>query len=200
MAATRPIAVANSASAMPGATTARLVFLLAAMPEKECMMPQTVPNRPMNGAVEPTEARKTIQRSIRSISRPTVTVMARSTRSRTPPRAMSAPATRAERRHSPMAAPNTAATGCAGLAPSWSYSSSRLPPDQNRSSNASAWRLARRSEVTFSKMIAQTQMLASSSSTMTILTTMSACRNSVRIDRSPPGTAAAFAHQPSIHA
>ena len=33
------------------------------------MMPQTVPNRPTNGAVEPTEARKIIQRSIRSISR-----------------------------------------------------------------------------------------------------------------------------------
>ncbi len=147
MAATRPIAVANNASAMPGATTARLVFLLAAMAAKECMMPHTVPNRPTKGAVAPTEARKTIQRSIRSISRPTVTVMARSTRSRTPPRTMSAPATREERRHSPIAAPNTAAMGCTGLAPSWSYNSSRLPPDQNRSSNASACRLARRMEV-----------------------------------------------------
>ena len=153
-------------------------------------MPHTVPNSPTNGAVEPTEARKIIQRSIRSISRLTVTVIARSTRFCTPPRLMSAPATRLERRHSPIAAPNTAANGWAGLAPSWSYSSSRLPPDQNRSSNALAWRLARRREASFSKMIAHTQTLASSSSTMTIFTTMSACRNSVRIDRSAPGGAA----------
>ena len=49
IAATRPMAVANSASAMPGATTARLVSCRAAMPAKLCMMPQTVPNRPMKG-------------------------------------------------------------------------------------------------------------------------------------------------------
>ena len=47
MAANRPIAVANSASAMPGATTARLVFFEAAIDVKEFMMPQTVPNRPI---------------------------------------------------------------------------------------------------------------------------------------------------------
>ena len=34
---------------MPGATTARLVSLLAAMPENEFMIPQTVPNNPTNG-------------------------------------------------------------------------------------------------------------------------------------------------------
>ena len=79
------------------------------------MMPHTVPNSPMNGAVAPTEARKIIQRSSRSISRCTVTVIARSTRSRTEVRLMSAPATRTERRHSPIAAPNTAAIGCVGL-------------------------------------------------------------------------------------
>ncbi len=49
--------MANSASAMPGATTARLVSWLAAMAEKEFMMPQTVPNRPMKGAAEPVVAR-----------------------------------------------------------------------------------------------------------------------------------------------
>ena len=50
--------MANSDSAMPGATTARLVFFAAAIEEKLFMMPQTVPNRPTNGAVEPTVARK----------------------------------------------------------------------------------------------------------------------------------------------
>src|SRR5438552_3538505 len=46
MAAIRPIAVANSASAMPGATTASEVFFEAAIDWKLDMMPQTVPNRP----------------------------------------------------------------------------------------------------------------------------------------------------------
>ena len=69
IAATRPSAVANSASAMPGATTARLVFFCAAIAVKAFMMPQTVPNRPTKGAVEPTVARKPVKRSSRSISR-----------------------------------------------------------------------------------------------------------------------------------
>ena len=53
IAATRPIAVASSASAMPGATTARFVVCAFEMPMKEFMMPQTVPNRPTNGEVAP---------------------------------------------------------------------------------------------------------------------------------------------------
>jgi hypothetical protein len=57
IAATRPSAVANRASAMPGATTASEVFFEAAIDWKLFMMPQTVPSRPMKGAVEPTEAR-----------------------------------------------------------------------------------------------------------------------------------------------
>ena len=56
---------------------------MAAMAEKLRMMPHTVPNSPTNGAVAPTDAKKIIQRSSRSISRCTVTVMARSMRSRT---------------------------------------------------------------------------------------------------------------------
>jgi len=42
---------------MPGATTARLVFLAAAIAWKLFMMPQTVPKRPTKGDVEPTVAR-----------------------------------------------------------------------------------------------------------------------------------------------
>jgi hypothetical protein len=93
---------------------------MAAIAENECMIPHTVPNRPMNGAVAPTEARKIIQRSSRSISRCTVTVIERSIRSLTEERLTSAPATRTDRRHSPMAAPNTAAIGCPGLVASFS--------------------------------------------------------------------------------
>src|SRR3982074_1778552 len=56
MAAIRPIAVANNASAMPGATTASEVFLEAAIDWKLDMMPQTVPNTPTKGPDEPTVA------------------------------------------------------------------------------------------------------------------------------------------------
>src|ERR1700689_1539412 len=69
MAAIRPIAVANSASAIPGATTASEVFLEAAIDWKLDMMPQTVPNRPTNGPAEPTGASTRSRRSSRSISR-----------------------------------------------------------------------------------------------------------------------------------
>ena len=57
IAANRPMAVANKASAMPGATTASEVLLASAMAVKLRMMPQTVPNRPTKGATEPTVAR-----------------------------------------------------------------------------------------------------------------------------------------------
>ncbi len=56
MAAKRPSAVASSASAMPGATTASEVFFDAAIDWNEFMMPNTVPNRPMNGPAEATVA------------------------------------------------------------------------------------------------------------------------------------------------
>ena len=58
MAANKPNAVANKASAIPGATIARLVFLDIAIDWKEFIIPQTVPNNPINGAVEPIVARK----------------------------------------------------------------------------------------------------------------------------------------------
>ncbi len=106
MAAIRPSAVANSASAMPGATTARLVFFDTAMAWKLVMMPQTVPNRPTNGAVEPTVARNSSRRSSRSISRLMVTSITFSTRSWMPPSARMLPST--ERFHSRIAATNSA--------------------------------------------------------------------------------------------
>src|SRR6478752_3607176 len=69
MAAKRPMAVANSASAMPGATTASEVFFEAAMERNEVMMPQTVPNRPMKGADDPMVASTRSFDSSRSTSR-----------------------------------------------------------------------------------------------------------------------------------
>ena len=58
IAAKRPNAVANKASAIPGATIAKLVFLEMAIDWKEFIIPQTVPNKPMKGAVAPTVAKK----------------------------------------------------------------------------------------------------------------------------------------------
>src|SRR5271165_1786830 len=65
IAAARPIAVASSASAMPGATTARLVVCAFEMPMKLFMMPQTVPNRPTKGEVEPIVANSPMPNRIR---------------------------------------------------------------------------------------------------------------------------------------
>ena len=104
--------MANSASAMPGATTAKLVFLLLAMPWKAVMMPQTVPNSPTKGATEPTVARNRSRRSSRSISRVIVTSMTRSMRICTP--ASGFAVFSMDRRHSRIAATNSApiALGC----------------------------------------------------------------------------------------
>ena len=65
IAAASPKAVASSASAMPGATTARLVVCSFEMPMKLFMMPQTVPNRPTNGAVAPMVASTLVPRMMR---------------------------------------------------------------------------------------------------------------------------------------
>ena len=45
-------------AAIPGATIAKLVFLEIAIDWKEFIIPQTVPNKPIKGAVEPTVAKK----------------------------------------------------------------------------------------------------------------------------------------------
>ena len=50
IAANKPKAVANNASAIPGATIAKLVFLEIAIDWNEFIIPQTVPNNPINGA------------------------------------------------------------------------------------------------------------------------------------------------------
>ena len=68
IAANRPSAVANKASAIPGATTASEVFCACAMPVKLRMMPQTVPNSPTKGATAPTVASTFSRSDNRSIS------------------------------------------------------------------------------------------------------------------------------------
>ena len=58
IAAKSPCAVANNASAIPGATIAKLVFLDTAIDWNEFIIPHTVPNNPIKGAVDPIVARK----------------------------------------------------------------------------------------------------------------------------------------------
>ena len=69
MAARRPNAVANKASAIPGATTAKEVFLEAAIAENEFIIPHTVPNKPIKGATDPIEARNVIPLYSQTITR-----------------------------------------------------------------------------------------------------------------------------------
>src|SRR6266849_6633067 len=73
IAAARPSAVASSASAMPGATMARLVACDFEMPMKLFMMPHTVPNRPTNGAVAPILASAIVQVTNDANARPIIT-------------------------------------------------------------------------------------------------------------------------------
>ncbi len=179
MAANRPMAVANRASAMPGATTARLVLFAAAMLVKLRMMPHTVPNSPTKGATEPTVARMLSRSDRRSTSAAVAVPSAAPRRWRVPSRSMLLPPV--ERRHSAMpAASRRAADSEFPLCLEWKASMSLAA--QNSLSN---WRLSlssrdrRRLSVT---MMAQVQIEASKRPTMTALTTMSACTKSARGD------------------
>ena len=69
IAAKSPAALAINASAMPGATTARLAFPARPMPSKALMIPTTVPNRPMYTVALAVVARNDMPRSSRSPSR-----------------------------------------------------------------------------------------------------------------------------------
>ena len=77
IAATRPIAVAISASEMPGATIAIVALCTAPIAWNERMMPTTVPNRPTYGLVLLTVARNARLCSSRSTSRSCDTRIAR---------------------------------------------------------------------------------------------------------------------------
>src|SRR6202167_4781622 len=85
IAATRPNAVASSASAMAGATTARFVVCDFEMPMKLFMMPQTVPNSPTNGEVAPMVASSPMPSRIRRASARTISAKLEAARSLMPP-------------------------------------------------------------------------------------------------------------------
>ena len=176
MAANRPIAVAKSASAMPGATTARLEFCSAAIAAKLRMIPQTVPNKPTNGATDPVVARKFKRLDKRSVSAAIAASITVNSRSRVPARSIVFPLV--DRRHSVMPAANTLAMGNAlWLCVLEKTAISLL--SQNSRSNFSLWRLIPDILIVKLTMIVHAQMLASARPMMTALTTRSASRNNL---------------------
>lgn len=181
IAATKPRAVASSASAMPGATVARFVLWLAAMPIKLFMMPHTVPNRPTKGATAPMLASRPMPCAI---SR---TCCAISCSWRKPARSFSAAAgacawdrrcscctSSSSRRASAAWAPSCAfAAACCRDSDAFSKASAR---------SASRWPLSRLAP--FTSSTTQAASAAASNAISTLLTTLSAARNMPSGDRS----------------
>jgi hypothetical protein len=76
------MAVVTSASEMPGATTARFAEPMRPMSPNASMIPQTVPNRPMNGDTLAVVARNETRRSSRVASTVAARASARESDSR----------------------------------------------------------------------------------------------------------------------
>src|SRR6185437_10417508 len=178
------MAVATSASEMPGATMASVACCTLPSEEKALMMPHTVPNRPTYGLVLPTVASVARLCSSRSISLSCATRMAR----REPSSSCSASA-ELWRRRANSRKPNSkmpaipVAPPCASMA---RYSCARSSPDQKRLSKRSASRRARLMPLRLLKMIAQEVSEASSSSPITNCTGTLACTIRRRIDSWSP--------------
>src|SRR5271157_1715250 len=183
------MAVASSASAMPGATTASEVFFEVAIDWNEFMMPKTVPKRPMNGPAEATVAKTKRLDSSRSTSRAIETSRTLSMRACNPRN--EAAACWNERFHSRMAATNSAAAPAFAWPDSEAYSSSSDWPDQNTCSKFSISLRNLRNRRALSKIIVQHQSEARKSPSITALTTMWADQNIDRMLESGVAAAAA---------
>src|SRR5690606_3196360 len=192
IAANRPIAVAISASEMPGATLAMVASLTLARPWNEIMMPHTVPNRPTYGLIEPTLARNSRLRSSPSSSREVDTRIARCApsswiRPSTPRRSRMRLNSRKPLSKIASSPPESRPRPCAPA-----YSFDRSAPDQNRSSKRSASSSARLSRLRLRKMITHEAIEATSSSNITNCTGIEACRISCTMSRWLPAAAAAL--------
>src|SRR5215470_10523501 len=184
MAAKSPMAVATSASDIPGATIASVACWTLPSEEKALMIPHTVPKSPTYGLVLPTVASVARLCSSRSISFSCATRIAR----REPSSSCSLPAALCRSRANSRK-PNSKMPAMPVAPPFDSmarYSVARSSPDQNRPSNRSASRRARPMMRRLRKMIAQELSDASSSSAMTICTGTLACTMSLRIESGSP--------------
>ncbi|MNS98851.1 hypothetical protein D3C72_1332310 [compost metagenome] len=184
MAANRPMAVATSASAMPGATVASVTCVRAARPVKACMIPQTVPKRPTYGDTEPTVARNDRFCSAASSSRWKLARMAR----RAPSSSVAASVTWRSRSfwYSRMPEAKMRSMGPANLAfcAAEANSSFRLVPDQNSRSKSSLSTRMRLRAKYLRMMAAQLATDTITSSSTTSCTTKLAWSRRLMMERS----------------
>src|ERR1700681_2665398 len=191
IAAARPNAVASSASAMPGATTARFVVCDFEMPIKLFMMPQTVPNSPTKGEVAPMVASSPIPRRTRRASARTISAKLDAARSLMP-LSLKIPA---DSRASRIAADNNA-DNTLRLAPSanWASASDRASLIMASARRNLPW-IIDSSIILAMKMVHVTSE-AKASPIITALTSTSADRNIDQGDSSRSTTAVDFSNLP----
>src|SRR5437660_1157635 len=172
IAAARPNAVASSASAMPGATTARLVVCDFEIPMKLFMMRHTVPNSPTNGEVAPMVASKPMPSRIRLASARTSSAKRDAARSLMPA-SLEIPA---DSRASRIAAANSEDKTLL-LAPSANCASASDLASPILSSAVRSLRCTNDSSMIFAMNTVHVTSEAKASPIMTALTRMSADRN-----------------------
>ncbi len=172
IAATSPIAVASSASAMPGATTARLVVCDFEMPIKLFMMPQTVPNNPTKGEVAPIVARKLMPIRMRRASARTISAKLDAARSLMP-LSLEIPADSRASRIAALSSDDSTLS----LAPSASWASASERESAILFRTRRILRCAIASSIIFAMKIVQVTSEAKASPIMTALTTISADKN-----------------------
>src|SRR5450755_4487313 len=172
IAAARPNAVASSASAMPGATTARLVVCDFEMPIKLFMMPHTVPNRPTKGDVAPMVASNPMPIRILRASARTISAKLDAARSLMP-KSLEIPAdSRASRI---AAASNDDNTLSLAPSPNCASASDRASPILPSASRSLRW--VSDNSIIFAIKIVQVTSEAKASPIITALTRISAARN-----------------------
>src|ERR1700730_2436604 len=187
IAATSPKAVASSASAMPGATTARLVVCDFEMPIKLFMMPHTVPNSPTKGEVAPMVASSPMPSRIRRASARTISAKLDAARSLMP-LSLEIPAdNRASRIAAASSDDSTLSFAPSANCASGSDLASRILPRAARS-----LRWTSDSSIIFAMKMVQVTSEAKARPIITALTRISADRNIDHGDNSRSATAVDF--------
>ena len=179
IAATKPNAVAKRASAIPGATVARLVSLEMPIAENVFIIPHTVPKRPKKGETEPVDAKKVIFFCKLSISLSRLTRITLSIRCSITTMffgVLSKPFSE-DLFNSRIATTKMDDIGSDGLKPTLLYKSSKEEPDQNFSSNFLDLFVTALKPNILSNIIAQLQIEARIRISITTLTTISASKN-----------------------
>src|ERR1700735_1707007 len=187
IAATKPNAVASSASAMPGATTARFGVCDFEMPIKLFMMPQTGPNSPTNGEGAPMVASNPVPSRIGRASARTISAKLEAARSLMP-LSLEMPA---DSRASRMAAASNV-DNTLPLAPSANCASDSDLASLILPSAARSLRWTTDSSIIFAMKMVHVTSEAKARPIITALTRTSAARNIDHGDNSRSGTVVDF--------